>query len=233
MDVRSWLQQTVDCASPDPGHPEATNPPKSLNDSPDGDVKRRRKFRRKRKRERDTPSSTHAPSLLHSNHRFSDDDTSSEETDLTRSDSVKSTKSGRVSDKSGGTGNLRGPYDRRARRKTRADRYEPNQRRTKEVQSAEPKTATKRIKRRDRRGRDGSGTQDLVQSFQLKNGPKKQRLTVSDPCMSCFHRCKTDFVQLPTRNNLGIFKHGRASHQTSGCRSGCNETFLQSGPHHY
>jgi hypothetical protein len=186
MDVRSWLQHTVDRASPEPRQFERPSPPRPLPESPNEDVKRRRKYRRKRKRERESPLTTRAPSLPPENRRSSDDDTSSVEVDLTRSDSAASTDSDRASEKTSGAASAKGPYDRRARRKTRTDRYESKRRKTKKAQSGKPKKDIKKKERKDGRGRDGVRTQDLIQSFKMKNGPKKKRLTVSSLQTSCF-----------------------------------------------
>lgn len=69
-------------------------------------------------------------------------------------------------------------YERRARHKTKADRYQPKAKKRKLVQS-EQKGEEPRAKRRKAR-HNGGRTAELVQKFTLKNGPcKDRRLTVS------------------------------------------------------
>lgn len=67
-------------------------------------------------------------------------------------------------------------YERRPRRKTRPDRYEHKPKRQKRERELRKEQAPTR--RRSNRTNDGSRTTGLVQSFQLKNGPKNNRLTV-------------------------------------------------------
>jgi hypothetical protein len=72
-------------------------------------------------------------------------------------------------------------YERRARHKTKPDRYEPKttekgqRKREGSVDERKPKQKS----RRAHRGGDGKRTESLVQGFRLKNGPSKSRLTVS------------------------------------------------------
>jgi len=70
-------------------------------------------------------------------------------------------------------------YEKRARHKTKADRYEPKPKKhLKERESREDKTLEVKP-RKARRSGDGGRTVGLVQGFQLKGGPQKSRLTVS------------------------------------------------------
>jgi len=71
-------------------------------------------------------------------------------------------------------------YERRARHRTKADRYEPKQKKKGRHQSGDKRASheTRTERRKSKRIRDGGRTAGLVQSFQLKNGPKNQRLTV-------------------------------------------------------
>lgn len=69
-------------------------------------------------------------------------------------------------------------YERRPRHKTRADRYEPKQRKRKGDQDARNERKSGNKRRKSHRSGDGGRTVGLVQSFQLKNGPKNNRLTV-------------------------------------------------------
>ncbi|KAK0283517.1 hypothetical protein LTR35_001949 [Friedmanniomyces endolithicus] len=93
-------------------------------------------------------------------------------------------------------------YEKRARHKTKPDRYEPKakkhfiERGSREDKKAEVKP------RKSRRSGDGGQTVGLVQGFQLKNGPQKSRLT------------------LKPETNAGLFNHGRASAQVAGRGAG-------------
>ncbi|PPJ50804.1 hypothetical protein CBER1_06510 [Cercospora berteroae] len=85
-------------------------------------------------------------------------------------------------------------FERRARHKTRPDRYEAKPRGKKDRRSREEKTSKSKSKhRKSRRAADGARATDLVQSFQLKNGAKNNRLT------------------LQPEARVGIFNHGKAS----------------------
>jgi hypothetical protein len=72
-------------------------------------------------------------------------------------------------------------YERRARHKTKPDRYEPKtkgkdeRKRDDSVDERKPKRKSRRV----HRGGDGKRTENLVQGFRLKNRPSKSRLTVS------------------------------------------------------
>lgn len=68
-------------------------------------------------------------------------------------------------------------YEKRARHKTRPDRYEHKTRKQEKERDARKESKPKR--RKSHRSGDGHRTTGLVQSFQLKNGPKNNRLTVS------------------------------------------------------
>jgi hypothetical protein len=72
-------------------------------------------------------------------------------------------------------------YERRARHKTKADRYEPKKQDTKGRKQRDDagERKSKRKGSRAHRGGDGKRTESLVQGFRLKNGPSNSRLTVS------------------------------------------------------
>ncbi|OQN95800.1 hypothetical protein B0A48_18085 [Cryoendolithus antarcticus] len=93
-------------------------------------------------------------------------------------------------------------YERRPRHKTKADRYEPKKKKSKQDRPSDGQDARKSRRRRSHRTGDGTRTTGLVQSFQLKNGAKSGRLTL-----------KTD-------GTAGLFSHGRASNQLSGKKTG-------------
>ncbi|GAB1741894.1 hypothetical protein NU219Hw_g7300t1 [Hortaea werneckii] len=89
-------------------------------------------------------------------------------------------------------------YTRRARHKTNPDRYEPKSRKQKREPKVRNHSRSRPKHRKSHRSGDGGRTTGLVQSFQLKNGPKGGRLT------------------LKPETNTGIFRHGRASAQMAG-----------------
>lgn len=73
-------------------------------------------------------------------------------------------------------------FERRARHKTRPDRYEAKPKAKRDRRSREEtKGKSKSKHRKSRRTGDGARTAELVQSFQLKNGAKNNRLTVRLP----------------------------------------------------
>lgn len=71
-------------------------------------------------------------------------------------------------------------YERRARHKTKPDRYDPRKKKVKARKQRDDAGEQKSKRKRSRltRGGDGKRTEDLVQGFRLKNGPSKSRLTV-------------------------------------------------------
>ncbi|KAI7363803.1 hypothetical protein KC354_g6204 [Hortaea werneckii] len=89
-------------------------------------------------------------------------------------------------------------YTRRARHKTNPDRYEPKSRKQEREPKACNDSRSRPKHRKSHRSGDGGRTTGLVQSFQLKNGPKGGRLT------------------LKPETTTGLFKHGRASAQVAG-----------------
>ncbi|KAK4565427.1 hypothetical protein LTR86_004044 [Recurvomyces mirabilis] len=83
-------------------------------------------------------------------------------------------------------------YERRPRHKTKADHYEPKKRHERQHSTREKPALKRRV---SHRSVDSGHPTGVVQSFQLKNGPKNSRLTL-----------KPDVT-------AGIFRHGRASAQ--------------------
>nr|OQO25433.1 hypothetical protein B0A51_08043 [Rachicladosporium sp. CCFEE 5018] len=77
------------------------------------------------------------------------------------------------------------PPDRRqpsaAKHKTKADRYEPKKKKSKQERPTDGQDAQKSGRRKLHRSGDGTRTAGLVQSFQLKNGGKSGRLTIKVP----------------------------------------------------
>ena len=70
-------------------------------------------------------------------------------------------------------------YERRARHKTKPDRYEAKTIGEDERKRDDSVDERKAKRKSRRRGGDGKRTESLVQGFRLKNGPSKSRLTVS------------------------------------------------------
>lgn len=72
------------------------------------------------------------------------------------------------------------PYERRARRKTKPDRYESKKEDVRERKQLEDsgERRPKRKRTRAHRSGDGKRTESLVQGFKLKNRPANSRLTV-------------------------------------------------------
>ncbi|KAI6801954.1 hypothetical protein KC332_g15395 [Hortaea werneckii] len=89
-------------------------------------------------------------------------------------------------------------YTRKARHKTHPDRYKPKSRNQRRELKARNDSGSRPRHRKSHRSGDGGRATGLVQSFQLKNGPKSGRLT------------------LKPETTTGLFKHGRASAQVAG-----------------
>lgn len=71
-------------------------------------------------------------------------------------------------------------YERRPRHKTRPDRYEPKGRKRKGTPETRKGRRSGKKRRKSHRNADGGRTIGLIQSFQLRKGPKNSRLTVRD-----------------------------------------------------
>ncbi|RMZ05909.1 hypothetical protein D0860_05758 [Hortaea werneckii] len=89
-------------------------------------------------------------------------------------------------------------YTRKARHKTNPGHYEPKSRKQRRELKARNDSRSRPRHRKSHRSGDGGRATGLVQSFQLKNGPKGGRLT------------------LKPEITTGLFKHGRASAQVAG-----------------
>jgi hypothetical protein len=178
MDIRRWLEDTADREPPD--HSDDINiPEKFRNDRPDHDQVAR-SYRYKRKRA-SSDSSIIAPKQSY--HRNAQAPTRAPSPDHVRrpEDAARGSrrKSGsRVSSSSQRDAPAK-TYERRARRKTRPDRYEPKVKRQKRARDTGKEKKSGQKRRRSHRVHDGGRTTGLIQSFRLKNGPKNNRLTVS------------------------------------------------------
>jgi len=178
MDIRQWLDTTVDRASPteDEHHGIADFFQKRHEDQAGEDV--RPQYRRKRKR----PSSD--SSLIQTRQydrerREHDKSSAGEIRGVAHAVTISSRS--QTSRSSASSESIEPPpktYEKRARHKTRPDRYEHKPKKPRKRREA--RAGDKKSKRRkSHRSGDGGRTTGLVESFQLTNGPKKNRLTVS------------------------------------------------------
>ncbi|KAK3657117.1 hypothetical protein LTR56_002631 [Elasticomyces elasticus] len=190
--IQQWLQNTADREPPDQTEHHAQE------HAPAETEQLGKKYRRKRKRASSDSSLLQARhshlDRVKSAHRASSSGGLRDAThDHPRRDREQSQESARSHREEA----PRKSYEKRARHKTKADRYEPKSK-NQHKDRDEPKTGSKR--RKSHRSGDGGRTTGLVQSFQLKDGPQKSRLT------------------LKPETNAGLFKHGRASAQVAGGR---------------
>ena len=111
-------------------------------------------------------------------------------------------------------------YDKRARHKTRIDRYEPKTKKQKRERTTDKDKKSNQRRRKPRRKDDGGRTIGLVQTFQLKNGPRNNRLTVSVQARLIDDLTLIPILQLKPDTSTGLFKHGRASVQLTGKGAG-------------
>lgn len=185
MDIQGWLQGTTDRAPPDPPDGLAIEAPAFIRPAT-----AERKYHRRRRRAA-SDSSIIAPQqrlrergkadahgALPGSHRHVNMPVSRPGLSVIRHDPRRSTAEaeGIGSHKQRSTK----PYEKRARHKTKADRYELKARHTREKKQAKGQTCKPGRKRdRARHGGDGKRTEGLVQGFKLKNGPKNSRLTAS------------------------------------------------------
>ncbi|KAK3618499.1 hypothetical protein LTR56_024585 [Elasticomyces elasticus] len=190
--IQEWLQNTADREPPDqPEHQAQEHAPTEREQLG-------KKYRRKRKR------ASSDSSLLQPRHSRLDRAKSAHRAsssggirDATHGHPRRDREQSQSSVPSHREEAPRKSYEKRARHKTKADRYEPKSK-NQHKDRDEPKTGSKR--RKSHRSGDGGRTTGLVQSFQLKDGPQKSRLT------------------LKPETNAGLFKHGRASAQVAGGR---------------
>ncbi|KAK3073874.1 hypothetical protein LTR53_004173 [Teratosphaeriaceae sp. CCFEE 6253] len=193
MDIHSWLEKTADREPPEqPEHPTFPDAP------PHATVEHVGKRHRKRKRASSDSSllvlqqphheRVGAPNRAHSSDEVRDTGRHVGRSDRRRQPNAHSLEEQRAAK----------PYEKRARHKTKPDRYEAKSK--KHQEESGPREGAKR--RKSHRSGDGGRTTGLVQSFQLKNGPKSSRLTLKPDA------------------NAGLFKHGRASAQVVGRGAG-------------
>ncbi|KAI7217959.1 hypothetical protein KC333_g3886 [Hortaea werneckii] len=203
MDIRQWLDDTADREPPDvdvpPGSLQLPNPQNLP-------TRHARRNRRKRKRA-SSDSSIIVPPHSHSKrgHRRPRVQTHSS-TPSAVEDACDAEDAGADAYSSSALGDPKSTvdaihehaYTRRARHKTNPDRYEPKSRKQRRQLKARNHSRSRPRHRKSHRSGDGGRPTGLVQSFQLKNGPKGGRLT------------------LKPEITTGLFKHGRASAQVAG-----------------
>lgn len=186
MDIQGWLQGTADRAPPNPSDEvdaHAFGPPTPIIDAPTS-----KRYNRKRKR---AASDSSIISLQQwAERRGKADDRSANATrvppvDVSVAQSHSASRHRRPrSQEQGADGGVQArdhkAYERRARRKTKPDRYESKKEDVRERKKREVfgERRSKRKRTRTHRSGDGKRTESLIQGFKLKNRPSSSRLTV-------------------------------------------------------
>jgi hypothetical protein len=186
MDIQCWLQGTADRAPPNPSDevdPRAFGPPTQSIQATDA-----KRYHKKRKRA--TSDSSIIAVQQWTDRRGKADDRPANATRLrpadesvTQSHSASRHRRPR-SQEYGEDGSVRtldrNPYEKRARRKTKPDRYESKKQSARERKQRDDagERKSKRKRRSVHRSGDGKRTESLVQGFKLKTRPSKSRLTV-------------------------------------------------------
>lgn len=117
-------------------------------------------------------------------------------------------------------------FERRARHKTRPERYEPKSKkhnREHDLRREKKKKSTLKRRKSRRNGGDNARTTGLVQSFQLNTGNRNSRLTVS-LFFKLLGGGQLTGEQLRPDASAGIFKHGRSSVAMPASGPGCKQT---------
>lgn len=184
MDIRQWLQKTADREPPEErietGFPAFLQPQSEAADigKPGGKSYPKRK---RVSRDSSAPARRQSPCQFSSEHsrlaKNGAQSISSRSSSSASSRSHQSTVSNRYAVPIE-------TFQRRARHKTRPDRYESKPKRRKKEHNLNRDRNHESRRRKSHRKGDGARTTGLVESFRLKNGPKTQRLTVStyQPC---------------------------------------------------
>jgi hypothetical protein len=187
MDIQGWLQDTADRAPPNPS--DEVDAPAVGRYAQGDEATTAIRYRRKRRRT-GSDSSIIAPQRR-ADYRSKAEDRSvnaakdrSADGLVSRSLSASRHRRPRSQEREI-DGHIKQPetktYERRARHKTKADRYESKKQDTKGRKGRDDagERTSKRKGSRAHRGGDGKRTENLVQGFRLKNGPSNSRLTVS------------------------------------------------------
>lgn len=196
MDIQGWLQGTADRAPPNPS--DEVNAPAFGHPIQGIEATTAIRYRRKRKRAA-SDSSIIAPQQW-PGHRGKADDRSAHAArdrplDERVSPSNSASRNRRPRSEEHGMDDhaersaLR-TYERRARHKTKPDRYESKKKTTGERKQRDDAGERKSKRKRSKalRGGDGKRTESLVQGFRLKNGPSNSRLTVGH--LIVLERCR-------------------------------------------
>lgn len=186
MDIQGWLQGTADRAPPNPSDevdaPAFGPPSRSI------ETINAKRYHKKRKRAT-SDSSTIAVQQWKDRRGRADDRPANAtrllpaDVSVTQSHSASRHRRPR-SQENGEDGSVqaleRNPYERRARRKTKPDRYESKKQNARERKQRDDVGERKSKRKRDRTERSGDGkrTESLIQGFKLKNRPSNSRLTV-------------------------------------------------------
>ena len=186
MDIQGWLQGTADRAPPDPS--DEVDAPAFA--SPARTIKAANAKRYHKKRKRATSDSSIITVQQRTDRRGKADDRSANATrarpvddSVTQSHSASRHRRPRSQDH-GEDGSVQildqDPYERRARRKTKPDRYESKKQNARERKQRDDAGERKSKRKRNwaHRSGDGKRTESLVQGFKLKNRPSNSRLTV-------------------------------------------------------
>jgi hypothetical protein len=189
MDIQGWLQDTADRAPPNAS--DEVDAPAVGRYTQGGEATTAIRYRRKRRRT-GSDSSIIAPQRR-ADYRSKAEGRSANaardrSADRLGSHSLSASRHRRPQSRERDVGDrIKQPetktYERRARHKTKADRYEPKKQDTKKRKRRDDagERKSKRKGSRAHRGGDGKRTESLVQGFRLKNGPSNSRLTVSQP----------------------------------------------------
>jgi hypothetical protein len=184
MDIQDWLQGTADRASPnssDEVDPRAFGPPTQSIEATDA-----KRYHKKLKHA--TSDSSIIAVQQRTDRRGKADDRPANATNLHPADMsvthLASRHRRQRSQEHGEDGTVqtldRNPYERRARRKTKPDRYESKKQNAR-AQKQRDDAGERKSKRKQKQAHcsgDGKRTESLVQGFKLKNKPSKSRLTV-------------------------------------------------------
>ncbi len=169
MDIPGWLEGTADRAPPDASSDDHID--RHFWEEQSGRLGRQYRYKRKRA---SSDSSFIAPAQDRQ-HGLASHRAASAHNAHVRARSRSSAGSSRADDRP--TNLDVDKYERPPRHKTRPDRYE---RKTKAHRRGDDGRREREKKPKRRKPTDdGSRTTGLVQSFQVKNGPKNNRLTVS------------------------------------------------------
>ncbi|KAK4498705.1 hypothetical protein PRZ48_009215 [Zasmidium cellare] len=199
MDIHNWLQTTADRQPPDDeddhqGFPAFLKPPRQP------EPKQREYHRTRKRTSSEPPPSEHHHHRRRKRHKAATRSSSSSPDHArqlqpaeARSRSSSHASHDRHVRESARKEVPRQSFERRARHKTRPDRYDAKPKQRNEGRKTHKERKSKTKDRKSHQSADVAKATGLIQSFQLKNGRKDKRLTLRPDA------------------NAGIFKHGRSS----------------------